>query len=91
MIVGKYYRVGLDKNYIAKYIEIKDDIFISDGYFIHNNKYRKSFNHRSEITREYNNPELVDISEIINYLPKEHPDRINFYRKEKIKLLLNYE
>lgn len=32
--------------------------------------------------------EKVDIREIIEYLPKNHPDKINYLRKQRIKMLI---
>ncbi len=72
--VGKWYKGIGNDNFIAKYIKTDGFDFISDGFFIHKNKYQSSTcNGR---IGKYKNAVECPLSEIQQYLPDGHPDKL---------------
>ena len=73
-IVGKWYKYG---NQYTKFSKIEDNLFLGTEH-IYDGKYQKSILIESWIFPVNNNITLLtDLSEIQQYLPDGHPDKIN--------------
>ena len=97
MFKDKYYKLT-HKNGIIIYIRFSHSrvyfIYDTSWFIIYDGKYK--YHDRIEmdvngiLKTNINNVEEIYLSDIIEYLPIGHPDRICF-RKQRIKMLLNYE
>lgn len=88
LIKGQYYKFMYDDTkYIFKFNVLLNDekIFVDKQWYIQNEFY---FNTEYFYNRSYYNFEEITLSEVVEYLPLSHPERIIF-RKERVNKLLN--
>lgn len=77
LIPGKWYKVEGACEYIAKFVEIKDEYFLTPGYYIQDGKYILSLKYNNRLINIGNKVFTeVSIEEIQQYLPDDHPDKI---------------
>lgn len=75
-IVGKWYKnLGNTQNYIGRFLKLEDNCFWVTEYIIDNQHHI----HSGTIGQPggwlvFKNASLIDISEIAQFLPKNHPD-----------------
>jgi hypothetical protein len=75
-IVGKWYKnIGSCQDYIAPFVGIKDSRWLSNNKreYIWNNAYKTDS--AKYISTNFENATLVDIQEIQEFLPLDHPDK----------------
>ena len=87
---NRFYKL-IDKNdnWYFKFKCLGDDNQLkADGYYL-NNDFEYKITTSSYICKldDYRYEE-IDIKDIIDFLPKDNPDKINFLRKQRIKSLL---
>ena len=93
-IDGNFYKI-CDSNHVEhisyiKFDRFKDKNIIVSYYEIHHNSYFSGVGvsyYEDNINSAHYSP--IDISVIVVYLPENHPDRLNYFRKKNIALLLN--
>ena len=85
-IKGKWYKnLGEYKNIIAKYTNTT--IYRGINYFVfYESIYNQNHDYHffNQLLETTNDTEEIPISDIVNFLPDKHPERIIFLRKHKL-------
>ena len=92
MLIGRFYHVidcgGNDLHFKLLSIE-NDRWFIAGCWYIYNGKFLIDNTNCSYIdSNKVFKCIEVNLAEIVHFLPEENVDKINFLRKQRIKLLL---
>ena len=92
-IEGKFYAMMLNKQlYYFRFKELVGDDIISYGYFIKHGLYYLEIGSDNVFTYIYNESYEehyeIGINLVVDYLPKNHPDIVE-YRKHRINKLLS--
>ncbi len=76
-IVGKWYKNIGNSGMIAKFKEIKENAFASDGFYVDEDKnYRTRHNTSFRLSENYKNAIECTLEEIQQYLPEGHVDKL---------------
>ena len=94
-VIGKYYKYNAEYGiHIFKLKEIKGSflffdlnhyIYNDDIFFFSENDYYANVYYDSLYENYYRE---IDIKDIIDLLPSNNPDKINYIRKQRVKMLL---
>ena len=79
-IVGRWYRI---KDYPNDYRKCSDNLLSPTGYMSYNEKITdyKYDNEGGSCGSRDNRLKLVDLSEILHYLPDNHPDKLDYCKQ----------
>jgi hypothetical protein len=79
-IIGRWYSI---KDYSRSYRKCSHNLPDSAGYMFYSERINdtKYDNESGECGNRNNRLKLVDLSEILDYLPNNHPDKLDYYKQ----------